>query len=367
MKILQLVPTLHSGDAIGNNARTLKEYFVSIGAKSEIFYLEADADTERDGRPISDFSKWADSEDTAILLHYALPSPLNDIFRKSSGYRILIYHNITPPEFLDGYPHLQNISQEGRRQLRMLRDIPNLSLADSEYNRLELEQMGFSDTEEMPIFLNFSMYERPPCPVTLKMFSDRDTITFVFVGRVTPSKCHHDLIRFYGFYKRYIDTRCRLIMVGKYDGFERYLRQCTELADRLKLGDILFTGKVSNDELLAYYRLADLFVSMSEHEGFGVPLLESMYLNVPVLAFSAGAVPYTLNGGGVVFHRKDRLGEVSELAGLMVKDSEFRSAVLQSQHQRMTYFSRRTMTARWVKILREKAGFRDLVPLPDSL
>ncbi len=367
MKIAQLVPTLHSGDAIGNNSLTLKDHFNRNGLESEIFYLESDSDLSTAGRHVSTLSEWFCGEsDTVTLLHYALPSPLNELFRSVSGYRILIYHNITPPEYLRGYPHLQHISLEGRRQLALLKGIPHLCLADSEYNRLELEDMGFADTMEMPIFIDFDSYNQHPCPVTMNMFGEKSVITMLFVGRVTPSKCQHDLIRFYGYFKRFVHSRCRLIMVGKFSGFEDYLRGCTNLADRLKLGDVYFTGKVTHAELLAYYHLADLFVSMSEHEGFGVPLVEAMHLGVPVMAYSAGAVPYTLGGGGIVFHRKDKFIELSELAHAVITDPSIRNRLLEGQQQRLEYFSRRTIGSRWNMVLREKVGIREFSILPSD-
>lgn len=357
MRIAQLVPTLHSGDAIGNNARILKRFFLSSRVRTEIFYLDADPDTRSEGLPVGELDDWLlEKDDTIVILHYALPSRLNDIFRRIPACRILVYHNITPPEFLRGYPHLQHLALEGRRQLAALRDVPNFCVADSEFNRLELENLGFQETREIPILMDFTAYDQTPCPVISRMFPGEDIINFLFVGRITPSKCQHDVIRFYGYFKRYVNPRCRLILVGKHAGFDRYLRQCRKLADQLKLGDIHFTGKVTHAELLAYYRLADVFISMSEHEGFGVPLVEAMHMDVPVMAFSAAAVPYTMSGGGIVFHRKDNMIILSELAQILTEDNSIRTGLIDSQRMRLEYFSARAVTAGWTELLRNKTG-----------
>lgn len=354
MQIAQLVPTLHAGDAIGNNARALKQFFQSQKIQTEIFYLEADPGIAHLGKPARDLGIWLTGNRQSItILHYVLPSSLNDLFRQASGFRVLVYHNITPPEFLRGYPHLQSLSRSARTSLSELAGVPHIALGDSEYNRRELVDMGFKETGEMPVLLDFDSYDKDPDPVLVEMFSQKDMINFLFVGRVTPNKCQHDIIRFYGFYKRFVNPRCRLFLVGKFTGFESYLYACMDLARRLNLGDIYFTGKITHEELLAYYRTADLFVSMSEHEGFGVPLVEAMLFNLPVMAFSAAAIPYTLSGGGVVFHRKERLMQISELADEVLHNKILQRSILKQQQKRLEYFSPGAIHQRWKTILRE--------------
>ncbi|MCD4652939.1 glycosyltransferase, partial [bacterium] len=326
MRIAQLVPALHHGDAIGNNSLALRDYFRNSGFESAIFYIDADRETISEGMHYFEYSAWMKNTKRCItILHYALPSPLNQLFRDAGGSKILVYHNITPPEFLVGYPQLQHISRAGRYELAQLKSVPDVSLADSEYNRMELVEMGFSNTFEMPIFLDYSVYSQTPCQITLRMFPGRDVMTFLFVGRITPNKCQHDIIRLYGFYKRYVNPRCRLLLVGKYEGFEKYLWECRKMVNRLRLGDVFFTGRATHAELLAYYKMADIFVSMSEHEGFGVPLLESMCLDLPILAYATAAVPYTLGSAGVKFSKKKQWLEIAELAHLMVTDKNLRN------------------------------------------
>lgn len=360
MQIAQLVPTLHIGDAIGNNAIALKTFFKSIHAESEIFFLEADSEISHLGKPAKDISSWIkDSSKLVTLLHYAIPSSLNNLFAQLPGRKILIYHNITPSTFLTGYPHLQHISRTARTCLLNLKVVPDVALGDSEYNRRELEDMGFEKTGEMPILLDFESYRQDPNPVLVDMFSKKDMINFLFVGRVTPNKRQHDIIRFYGFFKRYVDPRCRLFLVGKYTGFEKYLYACMDFAKNLNLGDIYFTGKTTHNELLAYYRVADLFISMSEHEGFGVPLIEAMHFNIPVMAFSAAAVPFTLSGGGVVFHRKERLIEISELAWEILRNKHLKESILHHQKKRLEYFMPASIHQRWKTLLYDQLGMMD--------
>lgn len=352
MRIAQLVPALHHGDAIGNNVLALRDHFRASGMESAVFYIDADEGMVSQGFHYTRYEAWiAADASTITILHYALPSLLNDLWRNASGLKVLVYHNITPPEFLRGYPHLQHISRAGRHELKKLSEVSAIALADSEYNRRELVEMGFQSPQEMPIFIDYSAYESAPCPVTIKMYQQASITNFLFVGRVTPNKCQHDIIRFYGFYKRYVDPRCRLFLVGKYQGFDDYLWKCSRFADALRLGDVHFTGRVTHRELLAYYHLADLFVSMSEHEGFGVPLLEAMHLDIPIMGYAAAAVPFTLGAGGVKFATKNAWLELAELAGILIHDETVRNQVIESQRRRMTYFSRSAISARWDRLV----------------
>jgi L-malate glycosyltransferase len=99
-----------------------------------------------------------------------------------------------------------------------------------------------------------------------------------------------------------------------------------------------FTGPVPDADLAAFYRWADVYVSLSEHEGFCVPLVEAMAANVPVLAYAAGAVPETLGGAGVLFTPKD-LELAAEAMGMLVYDRPFRQSVLEGQRRRLLDFA----------------------------
>jgi len=353
VKVVQLVPTLHQGDAIGNNAIAIRNFLVSRDIPTIILYLEADPEIAHEGLHISHFPEWNASEILTIL-HFALPSPLTDLFKKAKGKRILVYHNVTPPTFLTGYPQYQRLAVVAREELKGLKTYSDLAIADSEFNRLELEGYGFSDTRVTPIFIDFSRYNQRSNPVLARMFRD-DFINFLFVGRITPNKCQHDLIRLYGYYKRFVRERSRLFIVGKWDGFEPYYYQLNHLIKTLKLADVYVPGHVDFSELVTYYRISDVFISMSEHEGFGVPLLESMYFDLPVFAYRAAAVPHTLGGSGILFGSKDRMRVLSEFIELVVTEKSIHEAIIANQRHRMEDFSRKNLENDWERILTMQA------------
>jgi glycosyltransferase involved in cell wall biosynthesis len=338
MRIDQWVPALHRGDAIGDSARLMRDAFRSWGHAAEVYALELDPDLSGDGRP---FSEWrAGGSGDVVLLHYALPSPLTEALKAHRGRRVLLHHNITPPQFFAGWDEeMVRICTLGREQLGSFAAHVELALADSEFNRLELEALGFRRTGVLPIYLDFHRYREPANPVLRNLLDDGLT-NLLFVGRLAPNKRPEDLIRLAAYWRRYIAPDVRLLLVGKWWARGQYFDRLQAFAYELDFTpwEVVFLGHVDHDDLLACYASARVFVSMSEHEGFGVPLVESMLMRVPVLAFAAAAVPYTLGGSGVQFERKD-LAEVGEMAHLLATDESLRAAVLAGQDRRLPAFA----------------------------
>jgi len=337
-RIDQWVPALHRGDAIGDSARLMRDAFRAWGHTADVYALELDADLVGDGRAFADWRPGGPTD--VVVLHYALPSPLSDALVQHRGRRVLLHHNITPPEFFAGWDaEMVRICALGREQLGSLAAHVDLGLADSEFNRQELSALGFRRTGVLPIYLDFRRYREPPNPVLRRMLDDGLT-NLLFVGRLAPNKRAEDLIRLAAYWRRYIAPDVRLLLVGK--GWPRgpYFDSLQAFAYELDFTpwEVVFLGHVDHDDLLACYAAARVFVSMSEHEGFGVPFVESMLLRVPVLAYSMTAVPHTLGGAGVQFARKD-LAEVGEMAHLLATDEAMRRAVLERQDRRLTAFA----------------------------
>ena len=273
---------------------------------------------------------------------------MTEAFATISGARVLQYHNITPAEFFAPYdPGLFRLAALGRSELKTLVGRVDLALGDSDFNRQELESMGFSPTGVLPIAVNTArITEAPRRPALERILSD-GLINVLFVGRIVPNKRIEDHIRLAELYKRYVDSYYRFIFVGRYDGVPRYYAQIRALiAEYQMLPDrFWFTGPVPDDDLAAFYRWADVYVSLSEHEGFCVPLVEAMAADVPVLAYAAGAVPETLGGAGVLFSPKD-LELAAETLGMLVYDRPFRDGVIAGQRRRLQDFSPARMAAR---------------------
>ena len=232
---------------------------------------------------------------------------------------VLVYHNITPPEYFIGvHKDLVKLCFRGRRELTAYIERSDLALGDSEYNRQELEGLGFHATGVLPVVPDFSHLSGAPNMMMARDFDDEWT-NVMFVGRVIPNKKFEDVIRAFHAYRTRHNPRSRLLLVGSYSGFERYLAMLQSLIARLGTPDVHFLGHVSNEELSALYDVADLFLCASEHEGFCVPLIEAFYKQVPVMAYAATAVPATMDGGGILYDTKDPL-EIARLMEAVLDD-----------------------------------------------
>jgi glycosyltransferase involved in cell wall biosynthesis len=338
MRIHQWVPAAHRGDAIGDSTRTVRELLRGMGHESDIFALAIDDDLRGDVLPFS--TPEAAGGDVTIF-HFALPSPMTEAFASLKGAKILQYHNITPAAFFAPYdPALFRLAAFGRRELAWLAGRVDLALGDSDFNRQELESLGFTRTGVMPIAVNTARITHAPSRPALDHILGDGLINILFVGRIVPNKRIEDHIRLAEMYKRYIDSYYRFIFVGRYDGLPRYYAQVRALiAEYEMLPDrFWFTGPVPDEDLAAFYRWADAYVSLSEHEGFCVPLVEAMAADVPIVAYAAGAVPETLGGAGLLFAPKD-LEVAAELLGCVVYDRDVRGRVLDGQRRRLQDFA----------------------------
>lgn len=338
MKIHQWLPAAHRGDAIGDSARTVRDMLRRMGHDSDIFALTIDGDMRAEARP---FGEPDAARGDVTILHFALPSPMTDAFARVAGAKVLQYHNITPARFFAPYDAgLFRLAALGRRELGTLAGRVDLALGDSEFNRRELAALGFERTGVMPIAVDTARLTDAPRRPALERILGDGLINILFVGRLVPNKRIEDHIRLAEMYKRNVDAYYRFIFVGRYDGVPRYYAQIRALVDEYEMlpDRFWFTGPVSDVDLAAFYRWADAYVSLSEHEGFCVPLVEAMAADVPILAYGAGAVPETLGGAGVLFTPKD-LEVAAELLGSVVYDRDVRDRVLEGQRRRLADFA----------------------------
>lgn len=338
MIINQWVPAAHGGDAIGDSARRVRGMLRSAGHESDLFALTMDDELRGDVRM---FSEPEARRGDVTIFHFALPSPMTESFATLDGARVLQYHNITPAAFFAPYDAgLFRLAALGRQELRSLVGRVDLALGDSDFNRQELEGMGFAPTGVMPIAVNTERLTQAPRRPALEKILGDGLINILFVGRIVPNKRIEDHIRLAELYKRYVDSHYRFVFVGRYDGLPRYYAQVRALITELQMlpDRFWFTGPVPDEDLAAFYRWADVYVSLSEHEGFCVPLVEAMAADVPVLAYAAGAVPETLGGAGVLFAPKD-LELAAEMLGTLVYDRPVRDRVIEGQRRRLADFA----------------------------
>jgi L-malate glycosyltransferase len=358
-RVHQVLATLGYGDAIGHEVLGIQRVLQAAGYESDIFVETADRRLESLTTDYRDMVGAISPEDV-LIHHFSIGSRASRTAYALPGRMVLVYHNITPPEyFLGVHKELVKLCFRGRRELKAYISRAELALGDSEFNREELANLGFPSTDVLPVVPDFTHLDLPPNTVATAPFDDGWT-NIMFVGRVIPNKKFEDVIRAFHVYRTRHNPRSRLVLVGSYGGFERYLAMLHGLIGRLGTPDVHFLGHVSNQELTAFYDIADLFLCASEHEGFCVPLVESFYKRVPVLAFAATAVPATMDGGGVLYTTKDPF-EVARLMEAVLDDEAVEANVIASQDAALARLQRKDFAG---TLLRFVDQVRALPPRP---
>ncbi len=328
-RVHQILATLGYGDAIGNEVLGINRALRAAGFASDIIVETADPRLEHLTVDYRDVVGELGADDL-LIHHFSLGSRASRTAFALPSRMMLVYHNITPPEYFLGV-HDQLVRQcyHGRRELLPYRSRCELALGDSEFNRQELEALGFPRTAVLPVVPDFSHLAVTPDTRVYDAYDDEWT-NLLFVGRLIPNKRPDNLIRFAHAYKTLYQRRTRLLLAGSYGGFNEYLAQLHRLIADLGVDDVHILGQVTNEELTALYDVADVFLCASEHEGFCVPLMEAFHKRVPVLAYAATAVPATMDGGGVLYDSPDPRHVAALIDGVVASASRS-DEILRSQ------------------------------------
>lgn len=339
MKIVQIMPTVSFGDAVSNDARALNSVISGMGYKTGI-YAENISPRITDSfvHPLSKLPKLEPSD--ILIFNHSTGTELCYKIQELPGRKFMIYHNITPPHFFEEYSkQAQSLTEYGYEGTKALAGVIEAVFADSSYNAEDLRRMGYKcDISVRPILIPFSDYEKKPNQDIIDEYSDDGYVNIVFVGRIAPNKKQEDIIAAFSYYKKYINPKSRLILVGSDSGMENYSFKLKKYVEALMLDDVVFTGHISFDSILAWYRVADVFLCMSEHEGFCVPLVEAMFFKIPIIAYNSSAIGDTLGGSGLLIDEKEPI-QTALLIDRVVTDEKLRNEIISGQNERLKDFS----------------------------
>jgi L-malate glycosyltransferase len=321
----QFVPTLQRS-AVGDHVLEVQRVLRDLGVRSDIYAEVIRPDCAGRGMQFSDYARAARPEDV-LLYHVAQGATMADVLMQRPETLLIDHHNITLAKFFISWePATVPGLLLGRRQLASLASRTTLGLADSSYNRSELDDLGFANTAVVPILLDTADFDRHIDDQALDRLTT-ETTNWLFVGRVAPNKMQHDLIKAFVLYRQVYDPTARLRIVGE-PASDGYFDALVQFIDRLGMSDVIeLTGSVSDGELTAHYRAADVYVCVSEHEGFCVPLLEAMHNEVPVVAYASTAVPETLGDGGLLLPNKQH-ATVAAAVWRVVSDDDLRRTMV---------------------------------------
>lgn len=334
-EIHQLLPNLTYGDAISNHALAIRGYLRNLGYASDIYVRYLD---KRVAQEAKIFDSTSINTEAGLLYHHSIGSELTDHAVKHQGPKCLIYHNITPARYFEPYrPEFAKILQRGRDELHQLAKYFSLSVGVSKYNASELSKYGFHNPGVLPIPVDPYKWNISADALLIKQLQDGKT-NILFVGRISPNKCQDHLLEAFASY-RAMEQNSRLIFVGSGEVDDPYYQHIFKTIYRLDLtSHVMCTGQVNDAQLSAYYRTAHLYWSMSEHEGFCVPIVEAMWFDIPVLAYKSSAIPETLGEAGMMFEDKTDWNKVAALAKRIVHDGDLRDKIIQAQRERRIAF-----------------------------
>lgn len=356
-RIDQFVPSLARHDAIGNHVMQVRRLLRGAGYRSDIYHEHIDDRLATESTTYLD-SPLAPDPDRLILYHASTHSEMTgwliDAARRGQQFAIY-YHNITPAEFFAPWePEAASSMQLGRRQLAELVPWAMAGLSASAYNAAELEALGLVDSRVCPLLLDLDDFGQPADAETARRLR-RPGPLWLFVGRIAPNKCQHDVLAAFALYRAAFAPKARLALVGGTTS-GRYRSSLEEMIADLGLGDaVALVGSAPFPSLLAYYRSADVFVCMSRHEGFCVPVIEAMELGLPVVARPAAAVTETVAGAGLLLDSDDPL-EVAVAVDSMLSDPARRQSLVESGHRRAAEFALAATSQRWLAELADLGG-----------
>lgn len=348
-----MVTTLSYGDAVSNDAIAIKNVLESMGFRTQIYAENIDSRLKKGTASIIEKMPTLKKDDV-IIYHKAYGTELSFRLPEYPCRKILRYHNITPPRFFNEYsPATVWGTSYGLDGVEYLADKVDYCLAVSEFNKQDLLNMGYKcKIDVLPILIPFRDYDKTPSSRVIQKYND-DYINILFTGRISPNKKQEDIIKAFYYYNKYINPKSRLFLVGNFNGMEKYYDRLNRYVEALRLtNSVHFTGHIKFDEILAYYKTADLFLCMSEHEGFGVPLAEAMYFNIPIVAYAAAAVPSTLGGSGVLLEKKDpKL--TAEVMNVVLCDRTLREKIIEGQKKRLKDFQYENIKAELENYIKE--------------
>lgn len=332
----QILPRISFGDATSSQVLEIRNYLRTKGIVSEIYVQDLDSRMKNEAKLIS---RERPEPGTGLIYHHSIGSEIAKFAMQHEGIRLCIYHNITPSAFFKNYdPLLQQYTELGRKQLPLIRDSVSFSFGDSEFNCQELREVGFSEVELLPIIVDPAKWHLKPETSLTEKYGGNNTKNILFVGRIAPNKCQKELVRFFYFFSQLIPDS-RLFLVGNYHETDLYFQELKAEIKRLDLEErVILSGHVSMEELKSYYQIADLFLSFSEHEGFGVPLIEAMWFDIPVLAYKSTAVPETLGEAAFLLTSKEDLKMVALLVKQVLTHNEIIDAIIDNQRRRRAAF-----------------------------
>jgi L-malate glycosyltransferase len=358
VRVDQVIPSLASRDAIGVHTLNLRDGLRDVGIDSDIFYGSFTPDVQHEGRSVTELGRAG--RDRWLLYQSSIGSPVYDMFAARHEPKLVNYHNITPAHLLrDWEPNVAYEVALGRTQLARLAPQSRFAVADSAFNESELHALGYEGTAVVPLLIDMHRKSEEPDPAVVADLARHTAASggadLLFVGKISPHKAPHDLIKMLAVLRRLYDPAARLHLIGSPLG-ETYEPALRAFITELGLDDAVnFAGSVSGAALEAYLQAADVFVCASDHEGFCVPLAEAMGHGIPIVAYGVTAVPETVGSAGLVLPDKSPV-RFAAAVGRVLSDAALRQQLSSAGLARAAQFSLPASRKKFVGLVQDAIG-----------
>lgn len=296
--IHQYTPSITKADGVSNSLFFIKRMLTTLGYESEIYADTINPELKDLVRPRHIYQE---NSNNLLLIHHAVAQPEPEWFINLADRLAMVYHNITPTHYFETGTDHSDATRKGREQLTGWQDLFDGIIADSEYNAQELQGLGYENVHTIPLLIDFENIKKTTAARNI-IQRHNTTFNMLFVGRICENKCQHDLVHALA---RLDNKNVHLFCVGG-ESSPAYLEYIKQLVAGYRLQEqVHFPGKVSDQDLWGYYHAADLFVSLSDHEGFGIPLIEASSIGLPVVAYDSSNIRHTLAGSGLILSHKN--------------------------------------------------------------
>ena len=360
----QVVPVLLPGDATSDHSLQLQRLLLDMGFESEIFVQAVHPSLADRARLLGEIPT-SRQPDTLWLYQLSAASGIAEWLAGRREPFAINYHNVTPPHFYRRWePAVAADQRWALRQTAHLADRASTAICDSSFNAANLALLGYSSTFVAPVLVDVDRFSIEPARdlmSSLGAAKSEGGSDWLFIGRIAPHKAQHRVVGAFAAYRRLYDPSARLALVGG-GSTSRYGSALSRYTEALGLGAaVTVASGIDHAALVAHLVNADVCVSLSEHEGFCVPILEALAHDLPVVARDAGAVAETLGQGGLILNARDSddPAVVAAAVHTVLGDGELRARLAIAGRQRLDHFSLANSRAVMVQAIHgfvERAG-----------
>ncbi len=360
-RVDQLITNLAPGDGASDACLAFRSMLIDAGAESHI-WAESLHPRRREFASRFDLLSLRDAKSDLVILHYTTGSDINRDILRSVCPLALYFHNITPSAFFVGVnDRLAGIAWRGRNELPPLVERALLIVCPSNYSSEDIRHGGSVNPVVIPIPVNAGDRAVVADQSIVNQYNGSESM-ILFVGRIAPNKNQHELLEVLQHLQRDFDPRTRLVLVGSDAASPDYRLKLERQIHMMGLKHVDIPGHVSPEARVAYYQCASVYLSLSTHEGFGIPLIEAMQAGIPVVARNATAIGETVGDGGLVIDSSDSVW-ISAVAAEVIENQSLRQAMIAAGHLRGEQFRPSRIAPRFIQAITPLLGIdRPLLP-----